>query len=202
MFTLLTFLLDSLVFDRQLVSKEPILNNLADTLKKKIIPLCFYACDEDSFECASLVWSVIRQSLMLYANSEIFDLINVKKAFIPKFISLLKAHSNCNANTQNTETVYSLLSVLVPRLGQAFEADSQDERLAFYKNILDYLFDGVVKSGSQAKLRANKENIMDIKIVGFFDCFSSLIAQFLSENSNSEQILEFFSKLIKEKVNH
>lgn len=208
-YSLLTFLLSSLIFDSSVVAKEPLLIKLADTLKRKIIPLVFYACDEENTQCASLIWSSIRRCLSVdeQHHPDILSLVNVKKAFIPKLVAFLKSlSSSCCSDMQSVEMVFASLSLLIPRLGREFDAEkSLDERLAFYQNILDVLLDGVLKQQQQqVQIKANIEALINIKVFGFFESFCAAFDQLVTDESIHEsttpQIFDFLSKIVQDNV--
>lgn len=157
-------------------------NGLVETLKGKIIPLLFYSCDDDNAECARLIWSGMRRSLASNDEPNILGLVNVKKAFVPKLISLLKAHANGNANSQNIEAVYTGLGELVRRIGQTYEACLED-KLAFYKDIIGKLFDAVVKDTGQGRFRFTQDTVdRSRKITAFFECLHEIFCDIFDKS--------------------
>jgi hypothetical protein len=127
-----------------------------------------------------------------------WSLFNVKKAFLPKLIALLRSHANGNANVQNIEIIYSpCLSLILEKLnsgGGVFVAgdlsDSsslENEKLAFYRDILGKLFDAVVRDTANVNSRfglneANKSK----KITTFFDCLVVIVQEFVYKKNELE----------------
>ena len=147
-------------------------------LKLKIVPLVFYACDEDSQTCCFYVWESILKCLKNSdrLDPDIWSLLNVKKAFIPKLTSLLKNHANGNANNQNIEIVYAGLAPLIRKLDKIF---TDEERIEFYKDFFAKLNDAVFKESS-VKTRFNFASNRIRMVYALFDCLS-----FVFENKHN-----------------
>jgi hypothetical protein len=197
---LLTQILDAVVFEKSGVLKDDEqYKPLVELLKSKIVPLVFYACDEENSQCASLIWSAMKRSIEEGGNNAL-ELVNVRKAFLPKLIALLKAHANGNANSQNVETVYSGLNDIVsPVLRRVLEEGGFEEAAQLGKDLMAKLFDSVVKdSSSQVRTRfgSDPSSFRSRKISAFFHCFDAVFND-LNDDSKS---LEIFSNLISDYV--
>lgn len=197
MYTLLSWILNSIVLYKaaqQLSNDEStLIGPLIDNLKKKIIPLIFYSCEEENHQCASLIWSGIRQCMISLDPYDVLVLVNIKKSFLPKFLALLKPTST-RYNTDNTQIIFSLLIDIVPRVGKCLDFESQDDdQLTFYNEVLKKLCDGILKTASgQSKQKMNQEASVQSGISAFFDSFCVIYIQ-IAEKTTS---LAFFSDII------
>lgn len=199
---MLATILDSIVFKKTL--NESTRSPLEQTLENKIIPLLFYACDEEHTQCASLIWSSMRKSLD--QNEDVLSLVNVRKAFVPKLIALLKAHANGNANPHNVETVYVGLGAIVRRvLGRLRrEQAGVEEELTFGKDLMTKLFDSVARPTVNAP-RGTRSGTHDLtarsrKISAYFDCLHVFFTHITTSNEGAQKLCEFFHNLISNQV--
>jgi hypothetical protein len=200
------------VLNKQLVSQQDqvIDSSLLEFrrhLKVKIVPLVFYACDEDNNSCSYYVWSSIVKCLNNFdtiqretnnSSSNFWSLLNVKKAFIPKVIALIRNHGNGNANSQNSEIVFSSLYLLVKQLSTAFsdqqEENENHEKLNFYKDLFSKLYDGVNASKEANKNvgRFNNTGSIRTKIISsLFDCLTYVINELTQKDQYNESSKEF-----------
>jgi hypothetical protein len=185
--------------------------NIRQQLKSKLVPLVFYAIDEDSTTCSFFVWNsvlkIIKNAAVLNAEEDnggcFWSLMNVKKAFVPKLVALLRSHANGNANAQNIEVVYASLCPLVSCMSVVYE-DSVEEKLALYKDIVGKLYDGVAKevaSGGRGQRFGFASN--RAKMIGaLFDTASFIFENLIKSESEESrgQLFEFFSANISANV--
>ena len=112
-----------------LVDKLP--GNLGEKFKVKMIPLVFYACDEDDYSSSTIIWQAILKCVTNYP--ECWSLVNIKKAFLPKLYALLRKY---NANL-NREEMYSTVLQLVKSMPLNLVEDK-----GFYNEIMLKMSDG------------------------------------------------------------
>jgi hypothetical protein len=178
----------------QLNESEPNLATFVANLKGKIIPLVFYACDEDNQAACYFVWSCMLKCLRVSDN--VWTHMNAKKAFLPKLLSLLKQHASGKANCQNVEIIYPALPKLVNKIDLIFE--THEERTAFYSELFAKLKQGV---GSDA---TNKQRFVQNKsksqiTCSLFDCLTIVIKALLVGQAPESQ--QFSNELITQHVN-
>jgi hypothetical protein len=198
-------MIETLILNKDLINLGETNENVAlfrKNLITKIIPLVFYACDEDNNSCAYFVWSSIVKCLN---NSQIiiqdknvdeqennfWSLLNVKKAFIPKLIALIRHHGNGNANSQNSEIIFSSLFLLITKLSSSFDSNSGnvDEKLIFYKDFFSKLYDAINNIGKDAgsKTRAGNHNFVRTKMINaLFDCLTYAIYEIDKYDSTND----------------
>lgn len=190
-FQLINSTLDNLLINKSLADlskSDSGLMELRKNLKAKIIPLVFYACDEDNQSCCFFVWQSILKSLKYFNNKsdtvteDFWSLLNAKKAFIPKLIALMKNHANGNANNQNVVTIYESLSFLLRNLSSLF-VENNEEKLNFYKDFFVKLSDAIFRQ-SNIKNRFNFLSDRSKMIDAMFDCLSFVLDDLISEDSN------------------
>ena len=208
-FELINSILDNLIVNKSLMqlSKQDVsLLAFRKNLKAKIVPLVFYSCDEDSQTCSYFVWKSILKSLT-YFNSEsdyregdadFWSLLNVKKAFIPKLIALLKNHANGNANSQNVEIIYDSLAALLSNLSGVFDNDN-NEKLNFYKEFFLKLSDAIFKE-TNFKNRSNFLNNKARMVYSMFDCMGLALNDLLKEENIPSENVDFCSYAISNYV--
>jgi hypothetical protein len=112
-----------------LIDKIP--ENLNEKFKIKMIPLVFYACDEEDYSSSTTIWHIIHKCITNYP--ECWNIVNIKKAFLPKLYSLLRRY---NTNL-NREAMYSTILPLVKNI----PSNVVDEKL-FYSDILGKMNEG------------------------------------------------------------
>ena len=188
-------MIDAFMTNKELIQIEHLgdkkIAQLRKTLKCKLIPMVFYACDEDNYVCAFYAWQSILKcvNLVFELEENFWSLLNAKKAFVPKLISLLRSHANGNANNQNIDVIFVSLRPLFAKLTKAFEND--DEKISFYHEFFAKLYDVITKETSTVnKLRNNSTASRNKVICAFFDCLN------LNENelSQSEQYFDFYQQ--------
>ena len=152
-------------------------------LKAKLIPLVFYACDEDNHTCSYYVWQSISKCLNNFdtIDDDFWSLLNVKKAFIPKLIALMRQHANGNANSHG----------LLQKLTKVFGIN-HEERLEFYNDFFNKISDCLFKE-SNIRNRFSFELNRNIMINALFDCLSFVISELLqvSDDENKQNIENF-----------
>jgi hypothetical protein len=201
-----------IVFDQnvnQLGASDESIQTLILNLKSKTIPLIFYACDEENEACASFIWQSIEKCLRNPIDANIWQFFNVKKAFVPKLIALLKNHSNGNANVQNVDTVYSGVSELLRRMGRSSVFSNNElfeEKLGLYRDVMVKLFESVAKETSVKMSRSRQDSIRMRKIATFFDCLADVVNDLIYARSSNDDdqlkaSIEFCSELILNYVN-
>ncbi len=205
-FQLLYSLIDHVILNSSLIemkSNESVVN-FRRNLKSKLIPLLFYAIDEENSTCSFYVWnSVLKfmKNLNGLDEENFWSLINVKKAFVPKLVSLLRNHANGNANMQNAEVIFAALCPLLNNISSVYD-ESLDEKTAFFKDILTKLYDGISKESNVRSARfgyaANRAKMM----VTLFDVSSFMLDNLLKSHNETtqNQIFEFFSANISSNV--
>ena len=164
------------------------------------MPLVFYSCDEDNYTCSFYAWQSV---LKCIANThklnndddgtQFWSLLNVRKAFIPKLIALLRSHANQNVNSQNVEIVYPALAPLISKLSDGVfvnTSSSIDEKLTFYKDVFVKLNDAVCRDNATSAVKSrvsisNRTLIVD----AIFDCSSCVIDE-LSDQNEAKTFLE------------
>jgi E3 ubiquitin-protein ligase listerin len=183
-FQLINSLIDHLVLNKTIVkifSNDIALMQMIDHLKAKIVPLVFYACDEDNHTCSYFAWNSIAKLLNGFLTIEDHDnqmatnfwqLINVKKAFVPKLIALLRRQAKGEANSQNIEIVYSTLPLLVSKLSDTFTSD--EEKSSFYIELFSRISDALIIKEQAPMIRVNASNRIKI-LSSFFDCLSLVL---------------------------
>lgn len=97
-----------------------------------MIPLVFYACDEEDYTCSSIIWRGIHNFISNY--KECWSLVNIKKAFLPKLYSLLRRNTAINR-----EAMYACMLPLVKNMPAQSVVD--DIKL-FYYEILSKMQEG------------------------------------------------------------
>lgn len=200
-FYLLSSVIDSILLNETLIEKE----NSEDftfrkNLKVKFVPLIFYALDEDNEICCQFVWTSISKCLAYsdrLDSTNFWSLINVKKAFIPKLMSLLRNHGNGNANSLNIETIYPCLGQLLKHLKTNF--DSFEERFLFYKEFLAKIYELVSRELSNvAKIRfANVDSTRTTVINSYFNSLSVILEDFKTQ---SEPNLAFSHEILNQVI--
>ncbi|RNA12496.1 E3 ubiquitin- ligase listerin [Brachionus plicatilis] len=165
-------------------------------LRAKLIPLVFYALDEDNELSCQFIWKSIVECLTcsdLLEPTNIWSLINVKKAFIPKLISLLRNHGNGSANSLNIETIYPCLSHLLKHLRKIF--DSADEKFSFYREFLAKINDLVGREFSSVpKIRfANVNTTRSTAINAYFESVSVIL-----DDIQTDQGVVFFEEILNQ----
>lgn len=189
-----------MILNKDLIDLEKTNENVElfrKNLITKIIPLVFYACDEDNNACAYFVWSsivkclnnsqVIIENKKFDENNNFWSLLNVKKAFIPKLIALIRHHGNGNANSQNCEIIFSSLILLLTKLSSAF--DSENEKLIFYKEFFAKLNDAINNINKDANSKTRAGNIVSIRakmICSLFDCLTFAVNELVTNDSTNE----------------
>jgi len=166
----------------QLSESEPNLVTFSANLKGKIIPLVFYACDEDNQAACYYIWSSMLKCLRVVDN--VWAHMNAKKAFLPKLLTLLKHHASGKANSQNVEIVYPALPRLVNKIDLIFETN--DERTTFYNELFAKLKQSL---GSDA---TNKQRFVQNKsksqiTCSLFDCLTVVIKTLMVGNAPESQ---------------
>jgi hypothetical protein len=205
-FQLLYSLIDHVILNRSLIemkSNETVAN-LRKNFKSKLIPLVFYAIDEENSTCSFYVWnSVLKfmKNLTALDDENLWSLINVKKALVPKLISLLRNHANGNANTQNAEVIYASLCPLLNNISSVYD-DNFEEKMAFFKDMVTRVCDGIAKESSTRSLRFGHASNRAKMINALFDVASFMLDNLLKSESDAtrEQIFEFASTHISSNV--
>lgn len=199
-------LIDFVLLNNSLIELEKLEPSFkfTKTLKAKIIPLVFYACDEDNQTCCFYVWQSILKCLNRSDlldkyeenNSTFWNLINVKKAFLPKLIALMRNHGNGNANSQNVEIIFPSLSLLVNKLvSNVYTQDSLEEKILFYKDFSSKIFDSISKDTNAAQKTRFIFASNRVKIINaFFDTYSFIYEDLICQDSQTgfefcEQVL-------------
>jgi hypothetical protein len=148
--------------------------NLTTIIQSKVVPLVFYSCDEDNYNCSYHIWQSITKCLNdTSTNSSLWSLFDVKKTFQPKLVSLLRRHANGNANSQNISIVFSSLLLVISKISKQYTL--LDEKLNFYNDFYSRFYNAVQattnSSGSSVKLYSN-QNATNHRIVlnSFIDC--------------------------------
>ena len=90
-----------------------------------MIPLVFYACDDEDYSSSTIIWQTIQKCVLNYP--ECWNLVNIKKAFLPKLYSLLRKY---NANL-NREAMFFTVTKLVENIPNTVVEDK-----VFYNEIL------------------------------------------------------------------
>jgi hypothetical protein len=142
---------------------ETIFYSLKKNLKSKIIPLIFYSCEEDNYSCCFFIWESILKCTnnLNKIDANFWFLMNTKKAFIPKFLNLMRCYANRNANIQNIEIIFSNLTPLISKLTTVFDSN---ERIQFYKEVFAKLNDVFINyTESTNRNRATKSNRIIIR---------------------------------------
>lgn len=188
-------LLDHVILNKSFIeSDQEKLKSLRQNLKAKVVPLVYYALDEDNSVCSYYVWNSIvkiEKSLPSSGSDSFWTLMNTKKAFIPKLVSLLRQHSNGNANTQNADFIYPNLSGLINSLIKSDVFTDSEEKAAFLRDILDKLYDGVSKhasssSSSRVLPRFDQSCVKERMTSSLFDCSSLVLKENLNQFSQSD----------------
>ena len=105
--------------------------NLNEKFKIKMIPLVFYACDEEDYSSSTIIWKTIFKCVTKYP--ECWNLVNIKKAFLPKLYSLLRKY---NGNL-NREEMYSTVLEIVKNIPSNIVDDK-----VFYNEITSKMNEG------------------------------------------------------------
>ncbi len=207
-FQLINSTIDSVLVNKHLDQLSQIdlgLLNFRKNLKLKIVPLVFYACDEDNQSCCYFVWQSIVKLLRHFNNrvdadaEDFWSLLNAKKTFVPKLIALMKNHANGNANNQNLEIVYDSLHFLIKNLSSLF-ADNNEEKLNFYKDFFVKLSDAIFRQ-SNVKSRYTFLNDRSKFINAMFGCLGFVLDDLIKEEDiNPTENLEFCSYAISNYV--
>ena len=195
-FHLLSSLVDVVVLNESLLGDQAALAFRA-TLTGKLVPLVFYACDEEHQVCSFYVWQAIAKLATASTSTSttnltnLWSLLNVKKAFVPKLLAVLRSHATGGqANTSassNGEHILPSLCLLVSKLRVVFDEAGVDELAAFYKELLARLYEMARKdalasvnnsgaSSSSSKITRFNPNSSassrDYVTRAFFDCLT------------------------------
>ena len=188
-FCLLSSLIDSILLNDSFIRAEKSqlkVKSLRENLKLKLIPLVFYSCDEDNYACSFFAWQSILKCInnMNKIDENFWPLLNVRKAFIPKLIALLRSHANQNSNSQNVEIVYPALAPLISKLSSVFSLENTDEKLNFYKDVFAKLNDAINKENTLVASRPKSASASNRTLIldAIFDCSGYVFAELGDQN--------------------
>lgn len=195
-FYLLSFVIEIILLNKNLIVKE---NNedfkFRKNLESKLIPLVFYALDEDNELSCQFVWKSILKCLTcsdILDATNFWSLINVKKTFMPKLMSVLRNHGNGTANQLNISTICPCLSQLLSKLRPTF--DSDDEKLVFYKEFLSKINQLCSRQLSTIpKIRFTDADVIRTAIIKAY--FESLFVILDDLKTQSDQGFKFFEEI-------
>ena len=198
-FQLLYSLIENFILNRNLTSCKSndslFLLSIITHLRAKLIPLVFYAIDEDNTTCSYFVWNSVLKLMRNNTDEEnVWSMINVKKAFVPKWIALLKSHANGNANTQNVEIVYAAICPLLSSLAIVYnQANEMDEKLTLYKDVLTKLNDSVVNdlNSTVRSTRFGYTTSRAKMVNALFDTSSLILADLVGQSNTKDELFSF-----------
>jgi hypothetical protein len=121
-------------------------------------------------------------------DENFWSLLNVKKAFIPKLIALLRSHANQNLNSQNVEIVYPALAPLISKLSSVFN-ENINEKLNFYKDVFSKLNDAFSKENAsvsrpKSAFASNRTLVLD----AILECSAFVLTELADQNEAQEFI--------------
>lgn len=195
-FYLLSYVIELIILDKNLIVKEKNEDfKFRKNLEAKLIPLVFYALDEDNELSCQFIWKSILKCLTcsdILDSTNFWSLLNVKKTFIPKLMSVLRNHGNGTANPLNISTIYPCLSELLNKLRKIF--DSDDEKLLFYKEFLSKINQLCIRELSTIpQIRSTDAEAIRITTLNAY--FESILVILDDLRINSDKGLKFFEEI-------